>query len=539
MRKQSRQLAILIHALIIVVSILPGGAGAQRPDRPPARDFEGTPVLAAGIEVVPEGTYLLLEMETRLSSRESRQSDRFQARLASPVVDARGRTLIPEAAYVVGHVSAVRPAKWRRRSGIISVEFDYLYMPSGQEIPIRGYLTSADAEDRHRIDEEGTIRGGAPRKRDIVFIGGGAGAGAAIGMIAGGTLAGAGIGAAVGLTATLLMKGQEAVVEEGQRIALGLTEDLRVEQTTDYPAPEKRIERPTSPIAPSRPISNGSENRGDRTDSSQSQVGSGSVNLSAIRSERSSDGLIRILITAETPSTGWRIFTNHEISRDTVEVHLSGVAPAISATRQISHPTAPTIVIQDRTSRIQKIVVRGKNTVQSIGVNSSWTDRGSKTSTTRPGTNSPPRDNNQGDTPSRQSGDQPGNLSGTSTGKPSPEMLEASTRIEKEIDLIRYNFASSIGIWLNKDGTYDVLTGRTPSGEEKRFLDGLGALSNSVRVWHYNSPTAASRRSNSLRIREDALVVESSWKRISMSSETNQMVRNMLGEVRILSGSIE
>lgn len=539
MRKQSRQLAILIHALIIVVSILPGGAGAQRPDRPPARDFEGTPVLAAGIEVVPEGTYLLLEMETRLSSRESRQSDRFQARLASPVVDARGRTLIPEAAYVVGHVSAVRPAKWRRRSGIISVEFDYLFMPSGQEIPIRGYLTSADAEDRHRIDEEGTIRGGAPRKRDIVFIGGGAGAGAAIGMIAGGTLAGAGIGAAVGLTATLLMKGHEAVVEEGQRIALGLTEDLRVEQSTDYPAPEKRIERPTSPIAPSRPISNGSENRGDRTDSSQSQIGGGAVNLSAIRSERSSDGLIRVLITAETPSTGWRIFTNHEISRDTVEVRLSGVAPAISATRQISHPTAPTIVIQDRTNRIQKIVVHGKNTVQSIGVNSSWTDRGSKTSTTRPGNSSPSRDNNQGGTPSRQSGDLSGDLSGTSTGKPSPEMLEASTRIEKEIDLIRYNFASSIGIWLNKDGTYDVLTGRTPSGEEKRFLDGLGALSNSVRVWHYNSPTAASRRSNSLRIREDALVVESSWKRISMSSETNQMVRNMLGEVRILSESFE
>ena len=535
MRKQSRQLAILIHALIIVVSILPGGAAAQRPDRPPARDFEGTPVLAAGIEVVPEGTYLLLEMETRLSSRESRQSDRFQARLASPVVDARGRTLIPEAAYVVGHVSAVTPAKWRRRSGIISVEFDYLYMPSGEEIPIRGYLTSADAEDRQRIDEEGTIRGGAPRKRDIVFIGGGAGAGAAIGMIAGGTLAGAGIGAAVGLTATLLLKGQEAVVEEGQRIALGLTEDLRVEQTTDYPAPEKRIERPTSPIAPSRPISNGSENRGDNKTSSQSPIGGGAVNLSAIRSERSSDGLIRVLITAETPSTGWRIFTNHEISRDTVEVRLSGVAPAISATRQISHPTAPTIVIQDRTNRIQKIVVHGKNTVQSIGVNSSWTDRGSKTSTTRPGTNSPPRDNNQGGTPSRQSGD----LSGTSTGKPSPEMLEASTRIEKEIDLIRYNFASSIGIWLNKDGTYDVLTGRTPSSEEKRFLDGLGALSNSVRVWHYNSPTSASRRSNSLRIREDALVVESSWKRISMSSETNQMVRNMLGEVRILSESVE
>lgn len=529
MRKHSRQFATLILTLIVTVSLLPGEALAQRPDRPPARDFEGTPVLAAGIEVVPEGTFLLLEMETRLSSRESRQSDRFEARLASPVVDARGRTLIPEAAYVVGHVSAVTPAKWRRRSGIIAVEFDYLYMPNGQEIPIRGYLTSADAEDRHRIDEEGTIRGGPPRKRDIVFIGGGAGAGAAIGMIAGGTLAGAGIGAAVGLTATLLMKGHEAVVEEGQRIALGLTEDLKVEQNSDYlPAPEKRPERPIRPIPQSRPSSIGPEDRSDNSNptSSQTQTMGGAVNLSAIRSERGSDGLIRILITAETPSTGWRIFTNHEISRDTVEVRLSGVAPSASATRQISHPTAPTIVIQDRTNRIQKIVVHGKNTVQSIGVNSSWTDRSSKTSSTRPG-----KDSTSGESGRNGSIDPIDNTA----SKPSPEMVEASSRIEKEIDLIRYNFASSIGIWLNKDGTYDVLTGRTPSTEEKRFLDGLGALSNSVKVWRFNSPTPAARRSNSLRIREDALVVESSWKRISMSSETNQMVRDMLGEVRILS----
>lgn len=552
MQKFIRKSTVLILITGVISSLSPMDVFAQRPGRPPARDLEGTPVLAAGLAVVPEGTFILLEMETRLSSRDSRQSDRFKARVAAPVVDAQGRTMIPEAAYVEGHVSAVTAAKWRRRSGLIAVEFDNLYLPTGESVPIRGYLTSADAADRKRIDDEGTIRGRAPRKRDIVFVGGGAAAGAAIGWIAGGAVIGAGVGAAVGLTATLLLKGEEAVVEEGQRIAIGLTDDLRIEPAGDYltPAPAPSRPRPEEERTEVRPPANNSgsglSNRTEPVkpaeDSMTAMMG-GPIDLNAIRSERSSDGLIRILITAETPTTGWRIFTNHELLRDTVEIRVRGMPPAATAPRQISHPTAPTIVIQDRPNRLKKIVVHGRNTVQSLGINSSWTYRGSgKTnSTSRP---TPAKTTRPAPPPEREripeservetdeKWDEPINAP---AGTQSASLIETAARIEKDIDLIRFNFASSIGIWLNRDGTYDTLTGRRPSSEEKRFLDGLGALSESVRSWHFNSPTEAAQRTSILRIREDARVVETSWRRISMSNETNQLVREMLGRVAVLS----
>lgn len=568
MQKYIRKSTILIVITLVISSLAPLSVPAQRPGRPAARDLEGTPVLAAGLEVVPEGTYILLEMENRLSSRDSRQSDRFKARVAAPVVDAQGRTMIPEAAYVEGHVSAVTAAKWRRRSGLIAVEFDNLYLPNGEAVPIRGYLTSADAADRKRIDDEGTIRGRAPRKRDIVFVGGGAAAGAAIGLIAGGAVIGAGVGAAVGLTATLLLKGEEAVVEEGQRIAIGLTEDLRIEPAGDYltpsPAPNRpRFEDERTETRPSGGNTSGvtgpASGLGNRTeparpaeDSMTAMMG-GPIDLNAIRSERSSDGLIRILITAETPTTGWRIFTNHELLRDTVEIRVRGMPPAATAPRQLSHPTAPTIVIQDRPNRLQKIIVHGRNTVQTLGINSSWTYRGSAkpTAASRPTPGSSTR-------PS--SGSSGSGISGSSVGREKAEerekveasekwdepiappagsqnasLIETAAKIEKDIDLIRFNFASSIGIWLNRDGTYDTLTGRRPSSEEKRFLDGLGSLAESVRTWHFNSPTEAARRTSVLRIREDARIVEMSWRRISMSNETNQLVREMLGRVAVLS----
>jgi len=509
---------------------------AQSPPRPPARDFEGTPVLAAGIKVIPEGTFILLEMETALNSRESKSSDRFRARVATPIVDAEGRTLIPEAAFVEGHVSMVVPAKWARRSGIIAVEFDTLNLPNGEAVPLRGYLTSAEAADRKRIDEEGTIRGGPPRKRDIVFVGSGATAGAARGLISGGAIAGAGIGAAVGLTATLLMKGREAVVTEGQRIALGLTEDLKVEPAPDYLSPNDRTPpnppREVRPDSPSNRPGNSGPTSGRVEEDREVPITGGPVNINAIRSERGADGLIRILVTAETPSTGWRIFTNHEIQPDTIEVRLRGVAPSALATRQVSHPTAPTIVIPDRNSRFKKIIVHGKNTVQTIGINGSWADRAGGGARNGPADSDLPARGTAAKTRPR-----PPERTSAGAGSSDSSMAQLASQIENDIDLIRYNFASTIGIWLNKDGTFEVLSGRRPSPDEKKFLDGLAALSNSVRLLHFDSPTSEARRGNALRVREDYRLVEATWRKIPMSSENNQLVREMLGRVELITST--
>jgi hypothetical protein len=526
MKRNFASLASLILLPMIISAVMPLVGLAQRQDRRPARDYEGTPLLSTGVETVPAGTFILLEMETRLDSRESRKSDRFRARVASPVVNAEGQTLIPEAAYVEGHISGVVPAKWARRSGVISIDFDNLYLPNGESVPLRGYLTSADAEDRRRIDEEGNIRGGAPRKRDIVFIGGGAASGAAIGMIAGGALAGAGIGAAVGLSATLLMKGREAVVEQGQRIALGLTEELRVAPAPDYLAP-RRSENERSNYEPPRtsPRPSTPENRRPLSSSpsdarnTDNVASGGAVDLSSITSERGSDGLIRIIITAETPSTNWRIYTNHEIRPDMVEIRLRGVAPTTSSVPQLSHPSAPVIIIPDRNNRIKKITVHAKNTSETIGVNGTWNNRLRNANRTRP-TAPVDRFGNEG----RQ----------VRTGQEAATPAALASQIENEIELIRYNFASSIGIWLNKDGKIEPLSNRRPTRDEEKFLESLASLYFSIRGWNQDSSTAIERRNSLLKIREDYQVVDALWRRIPMSTEANRQVREMLGHVGLL-----
>lgn len=526
MKRSLASVAILLLFAVIINTVMPLWMFAQRPERRTDRDNEGTPLLASGTRVIPTGYVIKLEMETRLDSKNSKKSDRFQAKIASPVLDAEGQTLLSQASYVEGHVRGAVPAKWARRSGVIAVDFDRIILPNGESLPIRAYLTSPDSEDRQRIDEEGNIKGGSPLKRDIVFIGGGAAGGAAIGMIAGGALAGAGIGAAVGLSATLLMKGKEAVIEPGQKIALALTEELRVDRVPEYLETRRREDErdnyerrnlpPSTPesLRPGKPGSNSGR-------TSEAPISGGAVNLSSISSERGSDGLIRILITAETPSTNWRIYTNHEIRPDMVEIRLRGVAPVASSASQISHPSAPAIIIPDRNNRIRKITIIAKNTTETIGVNGTWTNR-------NPGS-SRPRPTESAERPG--SGGRP-NTGADSSGSLTPVAL--ASQIEKEIELIRFNFASSIGIWLDRDGKIEALSDRRPTRDEERFFESLSSLFYSIRTWQNDSSTIVEQRNNLLKVREDYQTVESLWRRIPMSAESNRQVREMLGHVELL-----
>lgn len=534
------------HRLNYTYMILPAcvliiGAGlasinqvtAQRLDRPPARELEGTAILPAGTTDVPAGTILILEMEEKLSSGSARISDRFRARVATPVVNGNGRTLIPADATVIGRVSNVKPARWARRSGMIAVTFDSLIMPNGSAIPIRGYLTPADADDRKRIDDEGILRGGSNVKRDIVFVGGGAGAGAAIGAVTGGALAGAGIGAAAGLTATLLLKGKEAVVEDGQRFGMELTQPLRTSGT-----PSREGRQGTQPPRSGTP----GYNSGYPQDSGQyggdrvRTVG-GTVDVSDVRVERNADGFVRILITAETATSGWRIYTNHEISRDTVDVRVRGVPPSSTGARQISHPSAPTIVIPDRNRRLQRVIVRGRNGVRTVNVDGG----GSTFDPNRPQTpidytNNPP---GPGTTQPPYTGGGGTGGGGTGTGSTggglSPtEINSLASRVINQTTQLRYDYGATIGVWINRDGSYDLIGQRRPTADERQLLDSLGAMQSSAQALNLNSSNLSARRSNAAKLNEDAKAVENAWRRAPMSADQNQRVRDLLQDVRKL-----
>ncbi|MGQ9896010.1 MAG: peptidoglycan-binding protein [Acidobacteriota bacterium] len=184
---------------------------------------------------LPPGTIIRVQMDRTISSRTARVGDTFTATVFEPVIFG-GQLAIPQGTQVQGRVINVQPAKQRGRSGTIAVEFDRIIFANGISRDMRASLTSLDAAEREQIDSEGRVRGGGSTKRNVIFIGGGAGVGATIGAIAGGgkgAAVGAGVGAAAGILGALLSKGQEAQVQSGYRFGVELDQPLRVPSNID------------------------------------------------------------------------------------------------------------------------------------------------------------------------------------------------------------------------------------------------------------------------------------------------------------------
>lgn len=176
---------------------------------------------------VPADTIIRVRLNEQLSSRTARIGDRFSANVTEPVHAGAGVEVIPVGSKVWGRVTSVKRAE-RRSPGTILVAFNSVALPSGKTYPINGSLTSLQADDIN-ADNEGSVKGGSNRKRDVVFIGGGAATGAIIGAIAGGGK-GAGIGAiiggALGTGARVYEKEKEAEVKSGTEFGVILNRNV-------------------------------------------------------------------------------------------------------------------------------------------------------------------------------------------------------------------------------------------------------------------------------------------------------------------------
>jgi hypothetical protein len=133
---------------------------------------------------IPADTVLVVQMVSSITSKTAQPGDRISACVIAPLT-WNGQVIIPAGAIVEGQVTQVAQAKRISKPGMIAVDFTELVFPNGSRTKLVGTLTSASAEERHKMDSEGRVIGDGG-KRAVVFIGGGAGAGAAIGAISNG-----------------------------------------------------------------------------------------------------------------------------------------------------------------------------------------------------------------------------------------------------------------------------------------------------------------------------------------------------------------
>lgn len=247
-------IAIIASAGMLVAAALP--AGAQTPAAAPASAPEAAKVSKV---LIPAGTVLHVRLDTTLTSKSSKEGDKFRGVIERPVT-VGGQEAIPQGSIVEGHVTFAKPSKRIKGVGEMRIVLDQITTPEEDKYALNGSLedTSGGPCAQTGSDNEGTIKGCGKTKKDAAkdaAIGGamGAGIGATIGMgsaidcryfgncggpgMGTSTLYGAGIGAATALVYNLFKHEKQVVLVGGMHLTFVVNRSVMADEPADSEAP--------------------------------------------------------------------------------------------------------------------------------------------------------------------------------------------------------------------------------------------------------------------------------------------------------------
>jgi hypothetical protein len=165
--------------------------------------------------IVPERTPIHVTLDQALSSNRNTAGDHFAATISQPIV-IDGKTVIPRGSRVKGLVVDARGSGRLRGRARLQLAL--------QNVEVGGKNYEVRTSSSHRV-------GGGHKKRDLAWIGGGAGGGLLIGAVAGGAkgaLIGGPVGAGAGTTAALLLGKRDIKLRPETRLSFRLAQPLTI-----------------------------------------------------------------------------------------------------------------------------------------------------------------------------------------------------------------------------------------------------------------------------------------------------------------------
>jgi type IV secretion system protein VirB10 len=236
LRKTKRKLALCALLAIAAGSLrlLSFAAYAQSTPASVPEAASAASVASPTVVDVPAGTRVLLSLRSGVNTRSAQVGDGVYLSSTFPVI-VNSQVVIPAGVYVQGVIDRVQRAGRIKGRAEVGMHFTTMIFPNGSVVTIPGVLNSVPgANDAKVKNNEGDVQQAGSKGKDAGTIARGAETGAGIGAIGGAIggspLAGAGYGAAAGgaagLIYTLLTRGNDVNLEQGQTVEMVLQRPL-------------------------------------------------------------------------------------------------------------------------------------------------------------------------------------------------------------------------------------------------------------------------------------------------------------------------